>query len=33
VQEKIRKAEKNFNDGKYRKYNVDEFVKELDKRD
>jgi len=33
VQEKIRKAEKNFKDGKYRKYNVDEFVKELDKRD
>ncbi len=33
VQEKIRKAEKNFKDCKYRKYNVDEFVKELDKRD
>jgi antitoxin MazE len=33
VQEKIRKAEKNFKDGKYRKYTVDEFVKELDKRD
>jgi AbrB family looped-hinge helix DNA binding protein len=33
VQEKIKKAEKNFKDGEYRKYNVDEFVKELDKRD
>ena len=33
IQEKIKKAEKNFKDGKYRKYNVDEFVKELDKRE
>ncbi len=33
VQEKIKKAEKNFKDGKYRKYDVDEFIKELDKRD
>jgi AbrB family looped-hinge helix DNA binding protein len=33
VQEKIKKAEKNFKAGKYRKYDADEFVKELDKRD
>lgn len=33
VQEKIKKAEKNFNSGKYRKYDADEFIKELDKRD
>jgi len=33
VQEKIKKAEKNFRTGKYREYDVDEFVKELDKRD
>ena len=33
VQERIKKTEKNFRDGKYRKYDVDEFVKELDKRD
>jgi len=33
VQEKIKKAEKNFKAGKYRKYNVDDFIKELDKRD
>ena len=33
VQEKIKKAEKNFKAGKYGKYDVDEFVKELDKRD
>jgi len=32
VHEKIKKAEKNFKAGKYRKYDVDEFVKELDKR-
>ena len=33
VQEKIKKAEKNFKDGKYTKYDIDEFVKGLDKRD
>ena len=33
VQEKIRKAEKNFKAGKYRKYSADEFINELDKRD
>jgi hypothetical protein len=33
VQEKIKKAEKNFKDGKYRKYDVDAFIKELDNRD
>ncbi|MFH1026273.1 MAG: AbrB/MazE/SpoVT family DNA-binding domain-containing protein [Nitrospirota bacterium] len=33
VQEKIKNADKNFKVGKYRKYDVDEFVKELDKRD
>ena len=33
VQKKIRKAEKTFRGGRYKKYKVDEFVKELDKRD
>ena len=33
VKEKIKKAEKNFKDGKYRKCHTDAFVKELDKRD
>ncbi len=33
VQKKIRKAEKNFKEGKSKTYKVDEFVKELGKRD
>jgi AbrB family looped-hinge helix DNA binding protein len=33
VQEKIKKTEKNFKDGKYTKYDIDEFVKGLDKGD
>lgn len=33
VQEKIKKAEKNFRAGKAKKYDIDEFVKELGKRD
>jgi AbrB family looped-hinge helix DNA binding protein len=33
VQEKVKKAEKNFIAGKGKKYRIDEFVKELGKRD
>jgi antitoxin MazE len=33
VQKKVKKAEKSFKSGKYRKSDVDEFIKELDKRD
>ena len=33
VQEKVKKAEKNFREGKGKKYQIDEFVKELEKRD
>jgi AbrB family looped-hinge helix DNA binding protein len=33
VQKKIRKAEKTFREGKSKTYKVDEFVKELEKRD
>jgi AbrB family looped-hinge helix DNA binding protein len=33
VQKKIRKAEKNFKDGKSKAYKIDEFIGELDKRD
>ena len=33
VQEKVKKAEKNFRAGKGKKYRFDEFVKELEKRD
>lgn len=33
VQEKVKKAEKNFRAGKGKKFLVDEFVKELEKRD
>jgi antitoxin MazE len=33
VQEKIKKAEKNFRADKAKKYDIDEFVKELGKRD
>jgi len=33
VQEKVKKAEKNFRAGKGKKYQIDEFVKELEKRD
>ena len=33
VQEKIKKAEKNFRAGKAKKYDMVEFVKELGKRD
>ncbi len=33
VQKKIRKAEKNFKEGKSKTYKVDEFIKELEKRD
>ena len=33
VQKKIKKAEKNFKAAKCRKYNVDEFIKELERRD
>lgn len=32
VQEKIKKAGKNFKSGKSKKYGIDEFVKELEKR-
>ena len=33
VQEKVKTAEKNFRAGKEKKYRIDEFVKELGKRD
>lgn len=33
VQEKVKKAEKNFKDGKSKKYEIDTFVDELEKRD
>lgn len=33
VQEKVRKAEKKFKDGKSKKYEIDKFVDELEKRD
>jgi len=33
VQEKVKKAEKNFRAGKGKKVPIDEFVKELEKRD
>ena len=33
VQDKLKKAEKNFKAGKGKKYQIDEFVKELEKRD
>jgi len=33
VQEKVKKAEKNFIARKGKKYQIDEFVKELEKRD
>jgi AbrB family looped-hinge helix DNA binding protein len=33
VQEKVKKAEKNFRAGKGKKVSIDEFVKELEKRD
>ena len=33
VQEKIKKAERNFKSGKQKTYEIDEFIEELDKRD
>ena len=33
VQKKIRKAEKNFREGKSKAYKIDEFIEELDKRE
>lgn len=33
VQEKIKKAERNFKSGKQKTYVIDEFIEELDKRD
>jgi antitoxin MazE len=33
VQEKIKKAERNFKSGKKKTYVIDEFVRELEKRD
>ncbi|MHB8880159.1 MAG: AbrB/MazE/SpoVT family DNA-binding domain-containing protein [Thermodesulfovibrionales bacterium] len=33
VQEKVRKAEKNFTAGKGKKYRAGEFIKELEKKD
>jgi AbrB family looped-hinge helix DNA binding protein len=33
IQEKVKKAEKNFIARKGKKYQIDEFVKELEKRD
>jgi AbrB family looped-hinge helix DNA binding protein len=33
VQKKIRKAEKNFGEGKSKTYKIDEFIEGLDKRD
>jgi AbrB family looped-hinge helix DNA binding protein len=33
VQKKIKKAEKNFREGKSKAYKIDGFIEELDKRD
>lgn len=33
VQNKVKKAEKNFKNGKSKTYKADEFIKELDERD